>query len=346
MRSVAAIPATLCDKARRYPWHIGASPHRDGERPEFKLGYARLSEEGIRHGAHFFLPRLVCIPFSIIGLLAVFCLVKEVLDGRAALVAAAIWTTSPNILSNAATINPDLAATSAGAAVSYFIYLWWRNPTHEAAFCLALATGLALLTKHTWIVLFAAIPLVFAAKIVARRLSHGQKMSARRLLPGTGPSSASRNRGPTVFSRSGLSVRPSSARAWGGQLFLILCLAIVLLNCGYAFSGSFSPLREFRFQSCLLAGTDEPFSTGNRCRDTWLGYLPVPFPKDYVYGADYLKAEAEEKRFSFLAGEIKKGAWLHYYVSAIALKTPVLTLALLATGALLHTRRGPSRPGS
>lgn len=178
VRSVAAIPATLCDKARRYPWHIGASPHRDGERPEFKLGYARLSEEGIRHGAHFFLPRLVCIPFSIIGLLAVFCLVKEVLDGRAALVAAAIWTTSPNILSNAATINPDLAATSAGAAVSYFIYLWWRNPTHEAAFCLALATGLALLTKHTWIVLFAAIPLVFAAKIVARRLSHGQKMSA------------------------------------------------------------------------------------------------------------------------------------------------------------------------
>ncbi len=98
---------------------------------------------------------------------------------------------------------------------------------------------------------------------------------------------------------------------------------LLVLNAGYGFGGTFSSLRDFpaeseRFRS-LAAGP--------------LGAVPLPVPREYVRGFDH--AEAGGQRWqAYLFGEHSTTGWRHYYLAALAVKTP-LPLLLLSAAALV-----------
>ena len=127
------------------------------------------------------------------------------------------------------------------------------------------------------------------------------------------------------------------------QLVVLFLVCLFTINLGYAFDQSFMPLGNYSFVSDALAGKQEPKPAlsvaGNRFRDTWLGNVPVPLPKDYLQGIDYSRFEFERGMRSYLNGQWKHGGWWYYYLDAMAMKIPLgtlfiggLALVLMAAG--------------
>ncbi len=152
---------------------------------------------------------------------------------------------------------------------------------------------------------------------------------------------------PPVAPGDGLAIRPTIRRPVGRELAMlagILALAIYLVNLGYGFEGSFTRLGDFKFISRFL--TDQPAGRpvserlGNRFTGSWLGYVPVPFPANYVQGIDVQRHDFDNKMWSYLRGEWRLGGWWYYYLYALAIKVPLGTwaLVLLAAGVSLLCR--------
>jgi hypothetical protein len=123
-----------------------------------------------------------------------------------------------------------------------------------------------------------------------------------------------------------------------------------VLNLGYGFEGTLTPLKEFHFVSKMFTGsgtffatqnptpsTDstakkvpDPLGTTNRFAHTFLAHLPVPLPKNYLLGIDIQQHDFEDYgRPSYLRGEWRDHGWWYYYIYACAIKVP-LALWLLA----------------
>ncbi len=67
----------------------------------------------------------------------------------------------------------------------------------------------------------------------------------------------------------------------------IVLLSLLVLNAGYAFDGTGTPLGEYQFVSHLFNGLPAEQSggapvLGNRFRESWLAALPVPLSMDYL----------------------------------------------------------------
>lgn len=130
----------------------------------------------------------------------------------------------------------------------------------------------------------------------------------------------------------------------GAMLMLRMAIGLCILNLGYSFEGSLSPLRNFKFVSDLFIGQELSVERGvpnlvnysspepkapspglsNRFAKTWLGMLPVPFPKNYLLGVDIQQRDFENYgRPSYLNGVWRNRGWWYYYLFACAIKMPI-----------------------
>jgi hypothetical protein len=127
------------------------------------------------------------------------------------------------------------------------------------------------------------------------------------------------------------------------MLVLRMAIGLFVLNLGYGFEGSFTPLKNFHFVSDLFTGESVPVSlretvphaaredyTTNRFAGSWLGELPVPFPKNYLLGIDIQQNDFKYYgRPAYLRGKWRDDGWWYYYLYACAIKVP-LALWVLA----------------
>ncbi len=132
-----------------------------------------------------------------------------------------------------------------------------------------------------------------------------------------------------------------------GRLALLFCVALVMINWGYGFQRTLTPLRDFAFYSEILSGkpinhptpSNEHESTGNRFKDSWLGSIPVPIPGAMLEGIDLQKFDFEHRGWSYLSGHHQRGGWWFWYAYALLVKTPVGTLLLGAVAVALMIGR-------
>ena len=110
-------------------------------------------------------------------------------------------------------------------------------------------------------------------------------------------------------------------------LVLVGLMGLFTLNLVYGFSGSFSSLRSF---------TPESQSFRDHAASA-LGGVPLPLPREYVRGFDHAEAGGQIW-WSYLFGEHSRTGWRHYYLAALAVKTP-LPLLLMALIGILCWRR-------
>ncbi|WP_417389504.1 ArnT family glycosyltransferase [Gimesia sp.] len=104
----------------------------------------------------------------------------------------------------------------------------------------------------------------------------------------------------------------------------VFFISILVFNLGYEFSGTFKFLSDYEFCSQSLSGQDNPDICGNRYRNSILGSIPIPLPKDFVVGLDLQKKDFESPAFSsYLCGEWRKHGWWYYYLYAWLVKTPI-----------------------
>ncbi len=293
-----------------------------GARPVFEMGEDFIAANGRRSMLYFRLARWVCIPFSLLGAWVCFAWARDLFGNASGLMATTLWCFSPMVLGHASMIAPDAHATSLGLAACYTFWRWLRTPTWRQAALTGLVLGLAELSKTTMILFYPLWPLLW---LLDRWPDRGVMTLGR-------------------------------WRDEAGMLLLRMLIGLYVLNLGYLGEGSFTKLKEFRFTSHMLGGTDSERSAdaahsadrsrsagGNRFDRSWFGGVPVPLPANYVVGIDVQQRDFEDfSRPSYLRGQYKSTGWWYYYLYAIAVKAPLGTLGLIALAAVTSCiRYGP-----
>ncbi len=294
VRMVATLPLLACDiKGIQLLKPVG-----DLDREEVPVGADLIYSNRASVRLFFAIARWACIPFSWLGACTCWKWSMELFGQGAGRLALFLWCFSPNILAWSALITPDIGATSFGVAAFFCFRRWLHRPANKSAIVVGLMTGLAELTKTTWLVLFPLFAIIW--------LSH------------------------RVLDRRRVHFWLSESKQLGLQFFL----ALFVLNLGYRFEGTGRQLGSFNFRSNLLSGiTSAPFEfmpSANRFRGTLLESVPVLLPANYLQGLDFIKWEFETKQSSFLRGETKVGGWWYYYIYALLIKVPLGVWVLLA----------------
>jgi hypothetical protein len=285
-----------------YEWGLHSS--EVGGRPEFGIGANLLRREKLAHQRRFILPRLACWLLLLIGAATLALVIYRSVGVCSAILVAAYMLLCPNLLANVSSIVPDVGALSLGVVASVACQRYVSQPCFDKALIGGLCFGFALLTKLTWVLGFIVFPLTAGLCVLT-----------------------------LVRSVPNRSIRLRLA-----DLCVFTSASLVTLNSGYLFESSFMPVGTYEFCSELLGGKGSNSSVhGNRFGQTWVRHLPVPFPRSYVLGVDFLRLEVERKYWSFLQGEWRFGSWPHYYVMTTLYKTPEPTLlgALIGLGVLI-----------
>jgi hypothetical protein len=293
-RMIAALPVVLADAKTDWAGY----PAGLYTRPEFDVGRRFIEINGRDAFSYYVLARWTLIPVCLIGPWIAYCWAAQLYGRSAGLLALTLYCCCPNLLAWGASITPDAAAASLGLLAAYWFWRWLRFPAWPNALAAGVALGVAELTKSSWLILFGLWPVLWIAY--------------------------------TRFCRNDSPLQASGTRrATARQMTVIVLVAVYLLNMGYGFEGAFKPLRAYSFVSRALSGEDSPPAGGNRFRASVWGYLPVPFPENYVRGIDIQRYDFEQKQWSYLRGEQRLGGWWYYYLYALVVKTPLCVLILL-----------------
>lgn len=324
VRGVAALPLFLAEHQEDWTGYRPGGPQRQ----EWRIGAQFMRANGERSWRLMTYARWACIPFSVLGGVICWRWGRELSGSWGGLAALMLWCTSPNILGHGALITPDAAAVATGLLSAYTFQLWRENRSIAAAFFAGIALGVALLTKTYWAVLLPLWPL----------LAGFDALRACRAAWRVGP--VEENRRTAVW------------RCWAllGQTVLMLAVGLNVLNLGYGFLGTGTPLGELPFFSQVLAGeTLDPVRDvpANRFSGTLLGALPIPVPWDWLTGIDVQRADFELGKWSYLLGETSETGWWYYYLLGLGVKVPLGTLLLAMWGviAMCHTHDGRMRLG-
>ena len=325
VRMVAALPVLAIGCQTDWSrFHDGP-----GCRAEFPVGEDFIKANGQSSIPLFFYARWACIPFSLIGGWFAYCWANDLYGHGAGLLTLTLWCFEPNLLAHAELITPDAACTSFGIAAGYCFWRWLKEPSWRRAVFAGVFLGLAELAKMSWLILFGLWPALWLAWLWLAPCSGDGEESA----DVSGKPCDSVYRSDVAIERFRPSL-PAQTRfsVQFAQLAMALLIAVYLLNFGYAFNGSFTRLRDFKFVSRLMTGLDKPGEPGNRFQGGWLGQVPIPVPKDYVLGFDTQKKDFEDfSQPSYLRGEWKHGGWWYYYLYGLLVKVPCGTLVLLGS---------------
>jgi len=270
------------------------------QRSEVKVGRTFLNNNQTDFPMYFFIARVACIPFALLGTYFCWRWSNELFGSIAGIFAAGNWAFSPLVLGHGSLITSDVAAASIGLIFFYTMRHWLKRADWSTTLLVGVVAAFAMLVKSTWI--FAG-PICVFVWLCCRAVDR-QWM----------------NLGSEVL-----------------KLMAAGTLALFLVNVFYGFEGSFRKLGDYDFVSEKLSGEiiNAPLQkSANRFRDTWIGRIPIPLPQAYLSGMDIQKSDFERsfREFSwrsYLFGSWKQGGWWYYYLVGIAVKEPLPWVLLL-----------------
>ena len=337
VRTLAALPLHLTGSA----WDFTDVDVRPGVRSEFDVGGLWKMRNARRLPRDLWVARWTLLPFSVLGGWVCWRWAGDLYGPAGGLTACGLWCFSPLVLENAAVVSMDVPGAAVGLLAGWRLSRFLWKPDAAGVLLAGLSLGGALLCKHTWVIAFGLWPLIWAAW---------------RVLPVRGPTLrvGSRAAGPTTRDaedRATGTARPPSFP----QLAAILALALFVLNAGYGFVGTFTPLGDYRFVSRALTGAAEDRAHhgvgANRFAGTWAGRLPVPVPRDWLVGVDVQRVDFETPGSALVAGRRVSRPPPWAYVRALLHSEPWGTWAVLllaagtaAAAAWRRVRAGHLRP--
>jgi pimeloyl-ACP methyl ester carboxylesterase len=273
---------------------------------ERELNFAgRFAKRNARGHNFCYQPRMMNLLWWLIGAGAVLRWSGRLYGGIAGVFALVVWSFVPVVLDHESLATPELPAAVACAAATYSFRCYLLRPTWERTIVSGVLLGIAELVEFVSLILVVIWPLM----ILVHRLAQ------RRGIPGI-----------------------AEARPRPLQVAVALALSVWVINMGYAFKGSGSPLGHIEFVGTTLKEdappSDQPATgqgLGNPFRDKWLGRVRLPLPMEYVRGLQRRWDEREtagarrieeertggaaRSRWTRLGGRLPIGIWLMMLVS-------------------------------
>ncbi len=241
----------------------------------------------------------------------VFLWSKELYGFLPGLFSLFLYAFDPNLLANSQLVTTDLYAAgmlllSAYAAWRFSIHRDWGH-----AALLGLVVGLAQLSKYTCIALY---PLL-AALLLLRDAPTWLGWITRR-----------------DFHNLGIYLRRMALFA-----ALVAALGLLVINIGFLFNHTLTPLKDYRFKSDAF-GLKQLSSSP-------LGWLPAPTPYPYLEGLDWVRYnERSGKNYGnlYLMGQLSKQGFTGYYFIAFLYKTPIAAQLAILFSAIVYLPRRKS----
>lgn len=245
--------------------------------------------------------RLLAVPGGMLLCLLVWLWSRELGGRGAGLLALFLCVFEPNVIAHSRLITFDIPAA---LFFTLSLYLFWKfciSGKPGWLFATGFILGLSQLVKFTSLLLY---PLIFFIGLII--LLRAKEEGVRYRL-------ADRNFPYLVVSYA-----------------ILLLVSLLVINTGYFFRDVFFRLEEIGPRSSLVRSYAGSF---------W-GKVPLPLPKAFLVGIDRHLYEGERGVFpAYLLGKISFEGFRHYYLVALAVKTPLAIFCLLA--AVLLARKGP-----
>jgi hypothetical protein len=260
----------------------------------WQLGQVLMASNAERYQSLFLRTRPVIIALALLAAVVMARWAYVLYGTGASLASLALFAFSPSLLAHGHLITLDMAVTFGFLLALFVNWKFLEAPSYRGAAWLGLAIGLANLLKISGLVLVGMIVVTWAIRAFSER-----------------------DRIP--FTR------------WAALLLTAGLVAILTVNVGYGFEGTFGLLRE-----CILAPGGKLATLADA-----MPWLRLPLPKSFIDGIDVALEVGKGREPSyFLLGELSADGWWYYHLVAFAAKCPlpVLGAALFATGAWMAGR--------
>lgn len=270
-----------------------------GKRGTYAEGNELLFEHG-RYMHNLALARLGALPFFILAAFLVWHWSRERYGDGAAVLALVLFTTCPVVLGHAGVAATDmaLAATFTGALWAFIRFL--EQPTYKKSATLGLAMGAAVLSKFSALLFLPAC----GAAVLACRWWLLRRGGKRRSTAGRHP--------------------------WRGPVAVAAVATCLVVWAGYRFSLGGAVSRTSRPYTAIdrLVGSEGALHNlaYSVAESRW-----VPAPA-FFQGISKLRDKNSSGHKAYLFGQIRQTGWWYFFPVALAVKTPVPFLILIAIG--------------
>ncbi len=290
-RIAIGIPLYLA--GARFPAWAANDPRLDN--------YNDVGNEILNRGGHYVrrlaLARLAMLPFFAATAVMVFLWARREFGVFAALIAIALFTTTPSVLAFAGLAYTDMAAACTQFAAIFAFANWLDNPDRKASLLLGFTCGLAFLTKPTSVLFLPGAGLA----ILACKLFLGPHQKSRK------------------------------DSRWLPSLLAAAALSMAVVWAGYGFSVDrvqrglqLSPQAMPTFQHF-------PQPVREIARRAILSNIRIPAPA-LIRAAAQIWVLNHDSPPAYLLGKIKNGGWWYFFIVGLAVKAPIPLLALAVLG--------------
>jgi hypothetical protein len=296
-----AIGLPLLLAGERYPRLSDGDP---GRHDYNVVGNHILYDSG-HFARNLLLARLGVLPFFILGAWIVYRWARHASGTAAAIIAVFLFCTTPTVLAFSSIAYTDIVAASTQLAAMFCFALWLEVPSRSRTLWMALAFGLAFLSKFTTLLYLPAACLLMTCVWIWER-SRREHFS------------------------------------WGERLrkpLVALTLALLIVWGGYRFS-----IRHLHEVTGITASNlpsfqhlPAPLRSPARRLILYDPLLPAPELLNGLASAWFLNKVGTQ---SYLLEHKKTGGWWYFFLLALGVKTPLPLLFLFGIGiAALLTRR-------
>ena len=252
-----------------------------------------------------FRARMASATFMLLLAILVFVAANEMFGSLAALLALALLVFDPNFLAHGALVTTDTGITCFFFAVLYLAYRYTKRPTVIRLLLVGIATGLALATKFTGILIFPMLLLLILVELASTR---DWRLFARRSL----------------------------------SLLIVTFVSIGILWSFYAFRYSARPAGQ-QMNPPLTDYLKQVPNSGDAKHLSFIAHTHL-LPEAYIYGLANTKITENDDTSYFFGRLYRHGNWF-YFPAAFLIKStlPLLlllaaALVLLVTGRFKHRR--------
>src|SRR5215469_10379251 len=304
MKSLATIPLLWL------PLKVPADQHREFKAEAYLDGRDLLFGNAPAYSAESltFRVRMAAGVVALLLAMTVFFTASEMFGAGAGLLALAILAFDPNVLAHSALVTTDAGVSCFFLASVYAFYRYVKAPSAGRLVVAGLASGLALATKHSAVLLLPMLVSLAAAEVVFRfNPEHTRVRSLGR-----------------------------SVARMGGVLAAIAVIAVVVLWSFYGFRYNARP-GALRLDPSLVEYV-KPLRAVEAKAILLLARLHV-LPESYLYGLADVRAMANGMP-SFIFGRVfDHGVW-YYFPSVLVIKSSLgyLGLVILAFAAVIVGR--------
>ncbi len=217
-----------------------------------------------------------------------------------------LFTFSPNIIAHSRLMTTEIPGTLMITAALYYFWKFMNDKSIGKAFVSASVLGISLLTKYTCVLLFPIFLIIFI-------VNHSNELMM-------------------TMRRKDLKKAARGCFAFFKYSLIFIIASIVILNIGFLFNRTFTPLEEYEFRS-------RPYKNMQAKLD-FMKRVPVPIPYPILYGLDWhtFREQTGEAYGNFyLLGEIQDGKpFRNYFFIGFLYKVPLAVQFFLLLSLILY----------